>query len=257
MRLPLSVLMITKNAQETIEESLRSVYDWVDEIVVIDDYSTDNTKNQILNIQNQNDNVKFKIFINKENNLGRQRAFGLTKCSNGWVLVLDSDEIVTKELQKEIVKLLNTQIVEENGFYIPVQTHYLGRQLRYGGENYKKMVLFKKGEVIINPLRVGEKFELISGKAGQLKNKIFHYSYRSLRQIYRKFTGYAIGEAKDRVEKGEKTSIKKIFLYPPHMFWARFIKDKGYKDGLFRIPLDLGFAYMEFLTYFSMLFIKV
>jgi hypothetical protein len=28
-----------------------------------------------------------------------------------------------------------------------------------------------------------------------------------------------------------------------------FIKDKGYKDGLFRIPLDFGFAYMEFLTY--------
>jgi hypothetical protein len=38
------------------------------------------------------------------------------------------------------------------------------------------------------------------------------------------------------------------------MFWARFIKDKGYKDGFFRIPLDLGFAYMEFLTYVLMLF---
>ena len=41
-----------------------------------------------------------------------------------------------------------------------------------------------------------------------------------------------------------------------HMFWARFVEDKGYKDGIFRIPLDLGFAYMEFLTYFLMLFIK-
>jgi len=44
-------------------------------------------------------------------------------------------------------------------------------------------------------------------------------------------------------------------MYPAHMFWARFIKDKGYKDGFFRIPLDLGFACMEFITYFSMLFI--
>ena len=38
-------------------------------------------------------------------------------------------------------------------------------------------------------------------------------------------------------------------MYGPHMFYARFIKDRGYKDGLFRIPLDLGFAYMELVTY--------
>ena len=38
-------------------------------------------------------------------------------------------------------------------------------------------------------------------------------------------------------------------MYPPHMFYARFIKDGGYKDGFSRVPLDLGFAYMELVTY--------
>ena len=95
-----------------------------------------------------------------------------------------------------------------------------------------------------------------SGRIGQLKNKINHYSYRNLINIYKKFTNYAIQEARLKKKAGEKTSLKKIFLYPLHMFWARFIKDKGYKDGLFRIPLDFGFAYMEFLTYFLLVFKK-
>ena len=73
--------------------------------------------------------------------------------------------------------------------------------------------------------------------------------------MYKKFTDYAIREAKQRRLNGESTSLKKIVMYPPHMFWARFIKDEGYRDGLFRIPLDLGFAYMEFLTYMTMLFL--
>ena len=74
--------------------------------------------------------------------------------------------------------------------------------------------------------------------------------------MYKKFTDYAIRNASEKLKKGEKTSIKKIFIYPVHMFWARFIKDKGYKDGFFRMPLDIGFAYMEFLTYFLLIFKK-
>ena len=70
--------------------------------------------------------------------------------------------------------------------------------------------------------------------------------------MYKKFTAYAFWEAKDKFKSGERSSLKKLILYPVHMFWARFIKDKGYKDGYFRIPLDLGFAYMEFLTYASL-----
>ena len=75
--------------------------------------------------------------------------------------------------------------------------------------------------------------------------------------MYGKFTDYALREAKIKKEKGERTSLRKIFFHPAHMFWARFVEDEGYKDGLFRIPLDLGFAYMEFLTYITLPFISL
>jgi len=257
MKAKISALMITKNCEETVKKSLESVSGWASEIVVIDDNSTDNTIKIVQNskLKAQNYSLKLKVIQNKEKDLGRQRAYGLEKCTHNWVLVLDSDEVVTKELKKEIVTLLNGYIAAD-GYLLPFQTYYLGRKLKYGGENYKKLVFFQKNKAVIKSGLVNERFIIPSGKVGTLKNKIHHYSYRSLSQMYRKFTDYAFRDAKDKVKIKEKTSLKKIFIYPLHMFWARFIKDKGYKDGLFRIPLDLGFAYMEFLTYISMLFIK-
>ena len=119
------------------------------------------------------------------------------------------------------------------------------------------MVLFRTKEGFSTEDEIHAVYKIKTGKIGQFKNKIDHYSYRSLSQLFIKFTNYAIREARQKKSRGEKSSLKKVFLYPAHLFWARFIKDKGYKDGLFRIPLDLGFAYMEFLTYFLLFFYSV
>jgi len=247
MKNRLSLLMITKDSEELLERVLSSVKSLVEEMVIVDSISTDNT---VLIAK------KFgaKVYNFKNDNLGEKRAFGLKKVTSPWVLTIDADEVVTKELAEEIKKSIQSD--EFVGYEIPFQCHYLGRAVNYGGEYHKKLRLFLKDKVIIKPTLIHERFEIKSGKIRTLKNKLYHYGYRSLGQMYRKFTDYALREAKQKVAGKEKTSLKKIFIYPIHMVWARFITDKGYKDGLFRIPLDLGFAYMEFLTYFSMIFIK-
>lgn len=238
--------MITKNAQKMLGSALASTARLVDEIVVVDGGSTDNT----LGIAKKFD---AKTYSFKSDDLGKQRAYGLKKISTEWVLVLDSDEIVTKKLAREIKSKIRITDDKTQGYYIPFQNHFLGRKLHYGGENYKKLILFKRKFASIDAALVHENFK-VQGKVGNLKNKVLHYSYNSLLQMYVKFTDYAIREARQKARKGERTDLKKIFFYAPHMFWARFIKDKGYKDGFFRLPLDIGFAYMEFLTYLFMLF---
>ncbi len=245
MRYTLSGLVITKNAKRTVSRCLSSIK-FCDEIIIIDDFSSDGTS-KIINRFIQNNNY-CRLYQHHEHDLGRQRAFGLSKCTKDWILMIDADEIVSRKLQDEIESLLKKRTIKENGFYIPFQNHFLGRPVSHGGENYKKLILVKKKAAEISPALVHEHL-LVKGSTGQLKNKIYHYSYRSLGQMYRKFTDYAVRDAKQRFYRGERSSLKKILLYPLHMFWARFIKDKGYRDGWFRLPLDFGFAYMEWLTY--------
>jgi hypothetical protein len=114
---------------------------------------------------------------------------------------------------------------------IPFQNHFLGKPVNFGGENYKMLRLFKKNKVIITAEKTHQKYLLKSKKVGYLRGKIIHYSYQSLWQTYKKFTYYGLEEAKKKLGKNEKITLKKLFLYPPHMFYARFIKDRGYKDG--------------------------
>ncbi len=248
MKNKLSLLTITKNAGETFEKTLDSVGDLADEIVVIDDYSSDNTVEIACN-------AKADVYFNHEPNLGKQKQYGLEKTTGDWVLLLDADEQLSAGLKKEIVTLLKLGS-EYDGFIIPYQNHFLGRPLKYGGENYKMLRLFRRSAGIISEALVHEHVSVHKGKIGELKHNINHYSYRSLWQMFTKFSHYAYHEALQKAARNEHSSLKKLTMYPAHMFYARFIKDKGYKDGLYRIPLDLGFAYMEFLTYAFLLFVK-
>lgn len=247
----LSLVTITKNAEELLDKTLESVQGLVDEIVLVDDYSQDRT----LEIAKK---YNAHIYKRHEKDLGKQKAYGLQKAKNEWILFLDADEMISSGLKKEIHQLLKSRVqnLKSNfvAYRIPYQNYFLGKTINHGGENYVMIRLFNKKYAISHPSLVHEKVEIKKGMVGKLRNKIYHYSYRSLWQMYRKFTDYAVREADQKAKKGESASLEKITLYPLHMFWARFIQDKGYKDGLSRIPLDLGFAYMEFLTYLLLWF---
>lgn len=249
MKVLLSLVIITKNAHKTLGRALGSVKNIVDEIVLIDDGSTDNT----LSIAKA---YGAKIYKHHEYDLGRQRLYGYNKATGEWLLILDADEYVSPELNREIKKLKSDNFNSKyRGFWVRFQTHFLGKPLHYGGETYSKMILFNKQATSINPSLVHEKYEVINGQTSKLKNVVYHYSYESIFTMFKKFTDYSVRAARQKKSQGEKSSLRKIFSYPIHMFWSRFVIDKGYKDGFFRVPLDIGFAYMEFLTYVLIPFI--
>ncbi|MBI1862517.1 glycosyltransferase family 2 protein [Candidatus Microgenomates bacterium] len=244
----LSVVMITRNSELLLDRALASVKNIADEIIVVDDNSTDRT----VAIAQKYD---AQIYPFSHEDFGKRKAYGIDHARCEWILILDSDEIVSKLLADEIATVTRMRRAIDV-YHIPFRNHFLGRPLRYGGERYAKPSLFQKKKVVMREALVHEQITFDLGRSTCLHSPIIHYSYRSLGQMYRKFTNYAIREARQKRQAGEQTSMKKIVMYPPHMVWARFIKDRGYKDGLFRLPLDIGFGYMEFLTYVSMLFIR-
>jgi len=240
--------MITKNSEELLEKSLDSVRKLSGDLVIIDDYSTDNT----LSIAKR---FGARVFKRHDENLGRQRAFGLSRCRGKWVLMLDADEIISSQLYDEIKSKVESERLKVDGFNIPYQNHLLGRAIHYGGEGYKIMRLFRKSASSISDSLIHEHV-LVEGAVGEMKGKIYHFSYRTVGQMFLKFTDYAKREARRKIASGERTNLRKIIFHPLHMFWARYVKDQGYRDCLPRLILDLGFAYMEWLTYMLMLFYK-
>ncbi len=245
----LSLLIITRNCDDVLEDTLKSVVDVVDHIIVIDDYSSDNT----VEIATR---YGAHVYPHHEYDLGKQRAYALTKATTDWILTLDSDERLSKSLQEEIKGMMTNPDPQIEGYYIPFHNHFLGKPIRHGGENYQMLRLFKRSAGSISDALVHERYAVTGSKTAHLTHAIDHYSYRSIPQLYIKFTGYALREAHLRIQTNDKLTLTKLFLYGPHMFYARFIKDKGYKDGLFRMPLDLAFGYMEGLTYWLVLLLK-
>lgn len=241
MKNRLSVLMLTKNSAAYLERALDSVNEIADEIVIVDDYSHDPSRKIAKKTQ-------ATIYCRHDEDLGGQRSFGLSKTRYPWVLMLDSDEVVSPVLAKEIKRRLKVK-PRFDAFRIPYHNHLFGRRLSRGGENYRVVRLFRKHAVTINSGLVHEHVEADEQRVGQLKHHIDHFSYQNLWQMAKKFTNYAVREAKSKRNRGEKSSWEKIVKYPIHMFWSRFVKDKGFRDGYWRLPLDLGFAYMEWLTY--------
>lgn len=244
----LTLIVITKNNEETLEKTLYSANNLVSRILIIDSGSTDQT----LQISRKY-NAEIHTILHLS--FGEIRRYALNKAKTNWILVLDSDEVLSKGLIAEIHQILS-KMQTTNGFYIPRQGHYYGKPLYYGGEKEVLLRLFKKEHVSVSGDLIHEKYILLTGTPGRLSNPILHYSYRTLFQTVRKFTVYARLNAREKYDKGEKTTLRKLFLNPIHMVWSRFVEDQGYKDGLFRLPLDLAFGYMEFMTYVYLVFLK-
>lgn len=254
----LSCILITKNAAETLARTLASVAELADEIIVADDCSTDETV-AIAEIYGA------RVIHSPEPSEGKQRVVSLNAARGKWVLCLDSDEVVSPELDTEIktiiaasghVKAQGETPAKHHtpvGYFIPYTNFFLGRPVRHGGESYQSLRLFRRDSVTVDVQPIHATFVLTRGSAGVTTGTLYHYSYRSLPQLFRKFTQYSYREAARKHTAGERSGLKQITLYPMHMFYARFIEDKGYKDGLHRISLDLAFAYMEFLTYWLLL----
>lgn len=142
-------------------------------------------------------------------------------------------------------------VVQENtivGYKIPYQNYVFGKPVYYGGEKYSKIRLFRRGFGRVTPEPLHEEV-VVNGPVGQLHGVIHHYSYRTPRQLFSKFTKYASIAAREKYKRSERITLRLLLLNGPHMFWARFIKNQGYKDGWRGLVLALAFGYMEGLTY--------
>lgn len=237
----LGAFLIVKNEERDIEACLESLKGFVDEIVVVDGFSTDRT----FNICKR---YTAKIFQREWDGFGPQKQFALSQMSSDWVLNVDADEHVSPELAREISEVLKVP-TDVSGFWIPFQVFFLGRRLRFGGCGGEKHVrLFRRDKARYDNRLVHEGIT-VEGSLGQLKNPIFHYSYRDINEYLEKCNRYTSLIARKKQESGEKFRVWH-HLRLPWEFFVRYGILGGFLDGtpgLIYAGLSAYYAWMKHL----------
>lgn len=220
----ISGLVITYNEEKNIEEVIHNL-DFVDEIIVVDSYSTDRT----IKIIEKYPHVK--LVKNIFENFTAQRNLALDLASNPWILFIDADERVTESLKEEIIQTVNDPYADDAySFYRKFM--FQNKPLYFSGwQTDKNTRLFKKGKAqyIIDKL-VHEKLA-ISGSQGRLKNKLIHYTYNDYESYKAKMVNYGKLKAKELYLKKIKPNVFHFYVKPTYKFLHSYLVRLGILDG--------------------------
>jgi glycosyltransferase involved in cell wall biosynthesis len=244
----LSVCIVTKDEELNIEETLKTVT-FADEIIVVDSHSTDNT----VKICKQYTN---KIYTNLWQGCGIQKKFALEKASCDWVLILDADERLSVELQKEIQTVIKEKH-RYSGFIIPFQTFYLGKAIKYGDwYNEQHLRLFKRnqGQIIAHYVHFGLE---VTGNIGKLRNRISHNSFPNVESILNKANMYSTLGAKDKLKAGKTANIFTAILHGIFTFIRGYIFRLGFLDGKYGFMLAISNAQGSYYKYIKLMFLSL
>ncbi|MFC0345044.1 glycosyltransferase family 2 protein [Epilithonimonas hispanica] len=224
LSLKISGLIITYNEEKNIGEVLKS-FDFCDEIIIIDSFSTDKT----LEIAKTFPNVK--IIQNQFEDFTKQRNFALDAANNDWVLFLDGDERITPELREEIIVELN-KADKKDAYYFYRKFYFAGKPINYSGtQTDKNFRLFKKSKArYIAEKKVHETLN-VDGNIGELRNKLLHYSVTDYESYRKKMIHYGILKGQELAQKGKKYNVLTQYAKTGFRFFKSYVLRLGFLDG--------------------------
>jgi glycosyltransferase involved in cell wall biosynthesis len=197
--LPLSVIVPARNEAHNLPRCLEAL-SGVGEVLVIDSQSSDATVGIAETYGAKVVQFHYAGGWPKK----RQWAMDTLSLAHDWILLLDADEVLTAQLAAEIARAI--QNPEINGYYIALQMHFLGRQLRHSGASFWKLCLFRKGlgrfecrlqdqDASMADMEVHEHV-IVAGRTDKLTNPLVHYNVESLDRYIQKHNEYSNWEAR-------------------------------------------------------------
>lgn len=217
----ISATIITLNEQRNIKKVLQGLKGVVDEVVIVDSGSIDKT-------------VEFakescaKVFYREFDNFSNQKNFAASKTEGDWILSMDADEELPKELGEEIKKSVKKN--EFSAYLIPRRNFILGGEIKHSRWSPDKHIwLWKKSF----GKWVGEVHEevKVNGKVGELKTAKLHYQRERISGFIKSNDLYSSILAKSLFKKGIKFSLFRLFWDSTYEFFLRYIYKLGFLDG--------------------------
>jgi len=222
-----SAVIITFNEQENIHAACESVA-WADEILVVDSESTDRTR-QIAEA------CGARVLINKWPGFAAQKQFATDSARHDWILSLDADERVSKELKNSLQTLRQREESSlADGYRVARRTFYLGRWIRGGGwyPDYQ-LRLFNRQRANWGNRLIHESVKMKTGaRVETLPGDLLHYTVRDVAHHAQMIEQrYAPLGAQQMYREGKRTSAIRSATAGPAAFIRSFILKGGFRDG--------------------------
>lgn len=240
-KLPLSVFIIAKNEADRIPVVIRAVRDWVDEIIVIDSGSTDDTVAV-------SESLGARVVFNAWSGYGPQKVFGESLCRNPWLLNLDADEEVSPELAAEIRALFEGGEPACAAYTLPILPLYPFQQSGHPWTAFHHPVrLYRKDKAGFKSERVHDSVVVHDGSIGHLKGMVLHRSFRSLAHHIDKVNGYSSAQAEVMAARGRDPGLLALLLVPLLAFFKQYVLRREFVNGIDGIVVSHMYAFQRFI----------
>lgn len=254
MEYPLTAVILTRNEEHIIGRCLATLT-FCEEIVVIDDGSTDKTRELA--------KEKGAKVLKREmqGNFAEQRNYALRQASHDWVFFIDADEEVSKELQNSIVSLFHGYIDDrkiekqfnnltmEQCYCLKRRDFWWGTELKHGetqkvrNQGIIRLVKKDSGRWLGN---VHEVFHTAK-KVGTLDGYLNHYPHPEIKDFLHDINVYSTLRAKELYGLGKSVNVISLIVYPFSKFVLNYFVYLGFLDG------PAGFAYAFLMSFHSFL----
>lgn len=242
-RLPLSAFIIAKNEADRISLPIRSVIDWVDEVIVVDSGSTDGT----IAVAGE---LGARVIHKDWEGYGPQKRAGEDACRNEWLLNLDADEEVTPELAAEIqAKFADGSYLDADGWRIMIRDMYAHEDTpapwAYG---YHQIRLYDRRKGRFSDSTVHDTVRPQEGAAiANLDGIMAHRPLRSLAFQVEKYNRYSGMQVDDMRSRGRRLPRSRLLLEFPASFFKAYFARKYRKYGWWGFILSINYAHARFL----------
>ncbi len=239
----LSAFLIVHDEARHLGECLASLAGLADEIVVLDDGSTDAT---VEIARAAGARVEHRTF----DDFGRQKQAALEFTTGEWVLSIDADERVTPPLAEQIRSTI-AEPGAADGYWIRRELIYLGTRLRHGGaERDWVLRLARRGRVRVAQVPIHEHL-LVDGRDARLRGTLDHVKYRTLAEHVAQMNRYTDVIAAQKRARGGSFRAWHLLRIPAELF-VRLVLRLGVLDGRAGVIHAAMAAYYGFLKFAKM-----
>jgi glycosyltransferase involved in cell wall biosynthesis len=240
---PLSVVIITFNEERNIDRCLRSVKSIADDIVVVDSFSKDKTKEICLSHGVRFVEHAFEGHIEQKN-------WAISQAKYPHVLSLDADEAIDEQLKLSIQEVKKD--FSKAAYSMNRLTNYCGHWVRYcGWYPDTKLRLWDSRCGAWGGDNPHDKFELNTRKneTGHLSGDILHYSYYTEEDHFKQVEYFTTILANAQFKRGKKAPWLVMYLSPVVKFFKDYVIKKGFLDGAVGFKICRISAYATFVKY--------